>query len=133
MCKHVHCTCTCRCAYGFILPSLVIEIYTFQMELKFAHSHKALLLRKALQEDSSRDLFLQFLSIRNTSDGKLVTDVEFWLEVQRFKVIICHFVECGSIHVLKTYIYEYVHNVYMHFRAFRDSIEKTHNAALEVS
>ena len=66
------------------------------MELKFAHSHKALLLRKALQEDSSRELFLQFLSTRNTSDSKLVADVEFWLEVQRFKVIITWKTVCAE-------------------------------------
>ena len=62
-----------------------------QLEQKFAHSHEALMLRKALQTESTREFFLLFLSVRETSDTNCVADVEFWLEVQRFKVV-CVFV-----------------------------------------
>ena len=55
--------------------------------MKFAHSHEALLLRKALQTDSSRELFVSFLSVRGTSDTNCISDVDFWLEVQRSKVM----------------------------------------------
>jgi hypothetical protein len=62
---------------------------TVNSDLRFAQSHEALLLRKALQKESSRELFLSFLSFRGTSDTNCRADVEFWLEVQRYKGI-CH-------------------------------------------
>ena len=66
-----------------------VMIIALQLELKFAHSHEALMLRKALQCVTSRGLFLSFLSVRGTSDTHPIADVEFWLEVQRYKVCVC--------------------------------------------
>ena len=57
-----------------------------QPDLRFAQSHEALLLRKALQNESSQEIFLSFLSVGRTSGSNCKADVEFWLEVQRFKV-----------------------------------------------
>ena len=56
-----------------------------------------------MQTDTIRELFLLFLSVRGTSDTNCVTDVEFWLEVQRYKVLHVHVFIC-------MYVYSNVHS-----------------------
>ena len=69
------------------------------MAHNFSHSREALLLRKTLQDSSAKELFVYYLSLQASSDTHPVEDVEFWLEVQRFKVRT----------IIWTYMYTLVH------------------------
>lgn len=62
-----------------------------QYEKSFANSHEAILLRKILQDKKQCGLFLKYLMIEvlggstpNVSRPK--NNIEFWVEVQRYKV-----------------------------------------------
>ena len=63
----------------------------FQYERTFANSHEAILFRKFLQDKVQRHLLLRYLTIKQTSQPSSLMsfhkqNIEFWLEVQRYKV-----------------------------------------------
>lgn len=73
--------------------SVILSCFCFfyQYEQTFANSHEAILFRKFLQDRVQRRLLLRYLAIKQTSQpSSLISfhkqNIEFWLEVQRYKV-----------------------------------------------
>ena len=65
-----------------------ILLYTspLQYEKSFANSHEAILLRRVLQDEGSREPFQRYLCIKASPGTHPREDIQFWLEVQRYKV-----------------------------------------------
>ena len=67
------------------------KTFIFQFERTFANSHEAILFRRVLQDKVQRQLLLRYLSIKQTPHSNSLMsfsrqNIEFWLEVQRYKV-----------------------------------------------
>ena len=63
-------------------------VYTspLQYEKSFANSHEAILLRRVLQDEETREPFQRYLCIKASPGTHPREDIQFWLEVQRYKV-----------------------------------------------
>ena len=65
--------------------------FVLQYEQTYANSHEAILFRKFLHDKVQRYLLLRYLTIKQTSEPSSPVsfheqNIEFWLEVQRYKV-----------------------------------------------
>ena len=63
-------------------------VYTSPLQYgkSFANSHEAILLRRVLQDEGSREPFQRYLCIKASPGTHPQEDIQFWLEVQRYKV-----------------------------------------------
>ena len=63
-------------------------VYTFplQYEKSFTNSHEAILLRRVLRDEETREPFQRYLCIKASPGTHPQEDIQFWLEVQKYKV-----------------------------------------------
>lgn len=81
---------TCNYKHYCDISCTDTQYVCLQYETSFANSHEAITFRKMLHDKYQVDLFLRYLQIRTIGRSSLTNhpkqDVDFWLEVQKYKV-----------------------------------------------